>query len=296
MNKFWWLSRNHAGDICLPKAMTLFNDPGAEGGGEGGGAATGDFDPSVVPQDWLQAQVQNAIAKATGGKGLDGLVNNNRELLNEKKRLQQEYQTLQEKLKPFGDLDQATELLKKFSDDEELKLFKEGKVDDLVKRRTDSMIKRHQKDIEEWQGKYQSVEQRVGDLMSKLSAATVDREITEAAAKAGVHKSAIPDIIARGRGVFRLEEEGGELRIVPKDESGQIIFSSDGKTPLSPERWLETLKESAPHFFPGSGGGGATGGPGKGAAGKIVLPRSTPMSEFEAAVKKHGAGNVRFED
>lgn len=279
----YWLKRNHAGDAILPKFLTLFN--GGEGGeGGGGGAATGDFDPASVPQDWLQAQVNNAIVKATGGKGLEGLVNNNRELLGEKKRLQEEYQGLQEKLKPLGDLDEAAEMLARFSDDEELKLFKDGKVDDLVKRRTDSMIKRHQKDIEEWQGKYQGVEQRVGDLMSKLSAATVDREITEAAAKAGVHKSAIADIINRGRGVFRLEEEGGELRIVPKDSDGQIIFSSDGKTPLTPERWLESLKESAPHFFPGSSGGGASGGPGKGGGGSVItLPAAHTFKEFEDA-------------
>jgi hypothetical protein len=275
----WWQIRNHAGDALLPKHATMFE---GEGGGEGGGGG-GSFDPKSVPQEWLNAQVQNAIAKATGGKGLDGLLNNNKELLSEKKRLQEEYQGLQEKLKPFGNLDEAAELIKKFSDDEELKLFKEGKVDDLLKRKTGEMVKRHQQDIEAWQRKHGDTEKRVQDLLGKLSAATVDRELTEAAAKAGVHKTAITDLINRGRGVFRLEETEGELRIVPKDGEGQIIFASDGKTPLTPEAWVEGLKESAPHFFPGSSGGGATGGPNKGGGNAIVLPRQHTQAEFEAA-------------
>jgi hypothetical protein len=275
----WWQIRNHAGDALLPKHATMFE---GEGGGEGGGGG-GSFDPKSVPQEWLNAQVQNAIAKATGGKGLDGLLNNNKELLSEKKRLQEEYQSLQEKLKPLGDLDQATELFKKFNDDEELKLFKEGKVDDLVKRKTNEMVKRHQKDIEEWQRKDSQREQREKTLMQRLQAATIDRELTEAAAKAGVHKSAIPDLINRGRGVYRLEESGDDFQMIPKDAEGQIIFGKDGKTPLSPEEWVESLKDSAPHFFPGSSGGGATGGPGKGGGSAIVLPRNHSQAEFEAA-------------
>lgn len=276
----WWLLRNYGGAHCLPKHLTLFNDPG--GGGSGGPT----FDPASVPADWLQAQVQNAIAKATGGKGLDGLVNNNKELLAEKKRLQEEYSGLQEKLKPLGDLDQAAELLRKFSDDEELKLFKDGKLDDLVKRKTDAMVKRHQQDIANWQKQVGEKEAREKHLMGMLSEATVDRALAEAAAKAGVLKSAIPDVLARGRGVFRLEEDANGFRVLPKDGDGQLIFAADGKTPLTPEAWLETLKESASHFFPGSGGGGATGGPGRNGGNAIVLPRQHTQAQFEAAYQQ----------
>lgn len=282
----WWLERNYGGVHCLPKYMTTFNDAGAGDDGGGGGAPPATFDPRSVDPAWLNAQIQNAIARETGGKGLTGLVNNNKELLAEKQRLKAEHDALQEKLKPFGDLDQAAELLKKFGSDEELKLFKEGKVDDLVKKRTDQMIKRHQQDVEAWQQKLAQREQREKMLMQRLQSATVDRELAEAAAKAGVHKTAIADVLARGRGVFQLEEQGEDLRIVPKDGQGQIIFAADGKTALTPEAWLETLKQEAPHFFPGSSGGGATGGP-KGGGGSVInLPRQHTQAQFEAAYQQ----------
>lgn len=281
----WWNLRSIENDTMAPKALGLLDDPGTGAGGSGGGG-TPTFDPKVVPADWLNAQVQNAIAKATGGKGLDGLVNNNKELLGEKQRLQQQFNDLQEKLKPLGDIDKAADLLAKFNNDEELKLFKDGKVDDLVKKRTADMVKRHQADIEDWQKKYTAREQRERKLLERLNSATVDRELTEAAAKAGVHKTAIADVIARGRNIFRLEESGDELRIVPKDTEGQIIFGKDGKTPLAPDAWLEGLKESAPHFFPGSTGGGSTGGPGKAGGNVITLPRQHTQAEFEAAYER----------
>lgn len=78
--------------LLRPKHLSLFNEPGGGGGG-------GNFDPKSVPAEWLNTQVQNAIAKATGGKGLDGLVNNNKELLSEKQRLKAEYDALQGRLR-----------------------------------------------------------------------------------------------------------------------------------------------------------------------------------------------------
>lgn len=190
---------------------------------------------------------------------------------------------LHEKLKPLGDIDKAAELLKKFDNDEELKLFKDGKVDDLVKKRMDGAQQRFQAELAKRDQMIAERQQREQSLMSRLQAATVDRELTEAAAKAGVHKTAITDLVNRGRAIFRLEESDNDLRIVPKDAQGVVIFGADGKTSLDPQSWVESLKETAPHFFPGSSGGGATGGAGKSSGSAIVLPREHTQAQFEAA-------------
>lgn len=279
----WWNLRSEALDPILPKSLTLFEGGAGGEGGVGGGSSAPAFDPKSVPADWLKTQVQNEIARATGGKGLDGLLNNNKELLSEKQKLRADLDQLHEKIKPLGDIEKAADLLKKFDNDEELKLFKDGKVDDLVKKRMDGAQQRFQAEIARRDQLIAEREKRESSLLARLQAATVDRELTEAAAKAGVHKTAITDLVNRGRGIFRLEESGDELRIVPKDSQGVVIFGPDGKTPLSPQSWVESLKESAPHFFPGSSGGGAAGGAGKTSGNAIVLPRQHTQAQFEAA-------------
>lgn len=91
---------------------------------------------------------------------------------------------------------------------------------------------------------------------SQLNVLLVDNVVRDAANKGGVTGPAVDDILLRAKSVFKLVEG----RPVPHDTNGNVIYGNDGTSPLSVVAWVTSLKKSAPHLFPQSQGGGATGG------------------------------------
>jgi len=80
--------------------------------------------------------------------------------------------------------------------------------------------------------------------------------IRAAAIKAGALPEAAEDIILRARGTFKLSEDGEPIAT---DRDGQVIYGKDGRTPLSPHEWAESLRETATHLWPRAQGAGPTG-------------------------------------
>ena len=80
--------------------------------------------------------------------------------------------------------------------------------------------------------------------------------IRAAASKAGALPEASDDLILRAKGTFQLNDEGEAVAV---DANGDVLFGKDGKTPLSPLEWAESLKETASHLFPRAEGTGAGG-------------------------------------
>jgi hypothetical protein len=114
------------------------------------------------------------------------------------------------------------------------------------------------------------VEARVKVVKGELSAATTERDALNArlvaiqidqgvvgvASKRGLRASAIPDITARARGVFRL------VNGVPTafEADGQSVrHGRDGVTPMTLEEWVDAQVSEAPHLFESNAGGGAAG-------------------------------------
>lgn len=75
--------------------------------------------------------------------------------------------------------------------------------------------------------------------------------------KAGALTEATHDIILRAKGVFSPNAEGEAVAL---DEEGSPILGKDGKTPLTPLEWAESLRESAPHLWPRASGTNAPSG------------------------------------
>ena len=112
-------------------------------------------------------------------------------------------------------------------------------------------------------------------LTSRLSAIQIDQALVAEATKRGLRPSAIPDITARARNVFRLVS--GAPQALEAD--GQTVrVGRDGVTPLTMTEWLETQVSEAPHLFESNAGGGAagngSGGVGQG-SGKNPFRRET---------------------
>ena len=93
---------------------------------------------------------------------------------------------------------------------------------------------------------------------------------------------AAEDIILRARGTFKLSEDG---EAIATDRDGEVVYGKDGKTPLSPLEWAESLRESAPHLWPRASGTHAPGGGGGQAASKRSEMTSEQKRDFQ---RKHG--------
>ncbi|KVO86847.1 hypothetical protein WL21_06585 [Burkholderia ubonensis] len=114
---------------------------------------------------------------------------------------------------------------------------------------------------------------------------SLDDQLRAAATKAGLHAHAVDDALFRGRHMFTLDENGHAVQL---GEDGQPVLGKDGKTPFSPAEWLDSMKETAPHWFPvhASGSGGGSGVRGAG----IHRQDRAHMSPAEksAYISKHG--------
>ena len=109
-----------------------------------------------------------------------------------------------------------------------------------------------------------------GDLQKQVAALTserdafgaqlvtirIDQGVVSAATKRGLRLTAIPDITARARMVFRLVE--GAPRAYEAD--GQTVrVGKDGITPMTLDEWVEQQVADAPHLFESNAGSGAVG-------------------------------------
>ena len=96
-------------------------------------------------------------------------------------------------------------------------------------------------------------------LNARLTAIQVDQGVTTVATKKGLRPTAIPDITARARTVFKLVE--GVPRAYEAD--GQSVrVGRDGITPMSLDEWVDQQVADAPHLFESNAGGGAAGSSG----------------------------------
>ena len=114
---------------------------------------------------------------------------------------------------------------------------------------------------------------------SWVVAIQIDQGVITVASKRGLRASAMPDITARARGVFRL------VNGVPTafEADGQTVRAGkDGVTPMTLEEWVDAQVSEAPHLFEsnaGGGGGGATSQYGNGSGGAGGSKAKNPFRE-----------------
>ncbi len=121
----------------------------------------------------------------------------------------------------------------------------------------------------EWDKQLAGVTGERDALNSRLTSIQIDQGVTTVATKKGLRPTAIPDITARARNVFKL------VNGVPTafEADGQTVrFGKDGISPMTLEEWVDQQVADAPHLFESNAGGGAGGassqnGNGSGGAG-----------------------------
>lgn len=196
--------------------------------------------------------------------------------------------TAEKALKAFDGLDAAEirSLVEKFANDEEGKLIKEGKIDLVIQKRTEKVIADAKKQIEAAQQAAAAAEEKA----KKWSTRVLDDNLRAAATKVGIHSHAIEDALLRGRQLFTLDDDGNAVQM----KDGTVVLSKDGKNPFAPTEWLETMRESASHWFPAQSGGGSQGNrSGAGGGAKKTVTRAifdtwTPDRKRDFTVKEGG--------
>lgn len=184
-----------------------------------------------------EEEVQRRIDEAVAG-----LKNKNHELLGKLKEQG-------EVLKRFDGIDPDTvrAMLKQFDDDEEAKLIADGKINDVLDKRTERMNAAHKKELQAIQNELAKAQA----LAAKFKDGHLSSAVQKIATEAGVHKTALDDALLRARTVFEVNDDG---EVVAREGE----FGQDGK-PLTLKEWFDGMRETAPHWFPAPQGGGVGG-------------------------------------
>ena len=132
---------------------------------------------------------------------------------------------------------------------EEAQQLKGGEVDKVVENRLKTAKA-------EWDKQFAAVTSERDSLNGRLTAIQIDQGVLTAATKRGLRPTAIPDITARARTVFRLVD--GAPRAYEAD-SQTLRIGKDGMTPMTLDEWVEQQVADAPHLFESNAGSGAAG-------------------------------------
>lgn len=229
-----------------------------------------------ITQEQLDKMIQDAANKAAEAakEEYKGVLSKNEELLNE--------------LKPLKEAEKKR--LESIKDEKDKELLKEGNIQGLVDRKTSELsdqVTAATKAREEAEKKLQAAE--AARHQDKINLA-----ITAEAAKQKVASSAIPDVVSRANGSFKLNDAGTPVLM---DSEGKIQYAKDGITPVTPGTWLETLRKEAPHLWGTSTSSGATG-PGGGENGAFSITASKAREnprEYWALQEKAKKANAEVE-
>jgi hypothetical protein len=139
---------------------------------------------------------------------------------------------------------------------EEAQQLKAGEIDKVVENRVRTF-----KGDSEKQLSALTAERDV--LNARLVTIQIDQAVVSEASKRGLRPTAIPDITARARHIFKL------VNGVPQafEADGQTVrVGKDGLSPLTMAEWVEVQISEAPHLFTSNAGSGAVGNGSSGAA------------------------------
>ena len=200
--------------------------------------------------------LHTSLLTETVDKEISGLKSKNSELLDEKKKLQGKYEDFVTKFKEI----KPEEALEAYTlvNSEEGSIFRQGKkLEELVEIQTSGMKKDHQAKIEEFNKKIRDTEEKALKWEQRFKDKVVEDTIRKAAVEAKVLPAAYEDVVMRAKSVFRMSEDGD---VEARDRQGNLLKVGD--LIATPKNWVEGLKDSHPHYWPGSSGGGFGGGGG----------------------------------
>lgn len=172
----------------------------------------------------------------------------------------------------FRDLDpeKAREALARLQEIEDKQLLDKGQIDELLTKRTERMRQDYEARVAAFEQEKKNLAIERDKLNQRLEEVLIDTGLTQAAVKARVRETAIPDVLGRGRRVWHLRE-GKPLPL--RDDGETVIYGKNPSQPMNMEEWVASLQNDAPHLFEENRGTGAAPGGRSSGNGRIVITR-----------------------
>lgn len=169
---------------------------------------------------------------------------------------------------------------------EDGKLTKKTDIEQEVSKRTTKMRDEYEAKLRESATRESNLKANVAELQTQSNRSSIAAQVQAVinSEDAGIHASAAADITARAVGRFTVTEDGEVLA----KNGDSIIYGADGTTPESVSEWMQGLKETSPHFFKESTGGGAKGGDKFGGLSKEEYSNLSARKRLEM----HNAGQL----
>lgn len=203
---------------------------------------------------------------------------NNRKLSRE---LQETKSSLGQMQKQYGGVD--IDMYEKFKEqvdqmkaEEEKTLIKQGKIDEVVARRTAAAIAAKEDELKAVREAYENAKNETGTLKSSLGVHLIERDaqIEIGNRKLKVREGALPDVLSRIRAGWQIDDKGNKVPVEQEGGEVKVRYGKDGN-PLGMAEDIERLFKIAPHLFEEAKGGGAGGGARDASTdGKIRIRRS----------------------
>lgn len=196
----------------------------------------------------------------------------------EREAAQKQLKDLQTKFQGIKDPDQVRKLLEQFENDEEAALIANGKVGEVVQRRTEKHMAAMQAKVDE----AIAAEKAANNRASLFTERVLKGQVAQEAMALKVFEGALDDVWLRAKMLFSIDEKGQAISV---DDKGEIVLGKDGKTPFTITEWLTELKEKAPHLFENTNSGG---GNRKQNTGKKTDSNNLPAHEKLRMARENG--------
>lgn len=229
-------------------ANTLRMGEGSEDNGDNDDNGGNDGGLDVNSQAFKDAVKEAAIAIAS--QETDGLKTKNSELIT---RLEK----AKTKVDQFEGMDaeKVKTIMKIFEQNEEAQLIAEGKFEEVMKKRTDSIEAGFHDQLTQYKERAELAEGNSSKYKTQLDHNSIRAELTRSALKSGVRKDAIDDIVRRGLDVFSVSDSGD---IEARNAEGNLVQTEDSLL-MNPDRFVDSLKTVTPYYWNESNSG-ETGG------------------------------------
>jgi len=219
----------------------------------------------------------------------DGLVPKSRldEFRDNNVNLTKEIQKMKELYKGIDDPEKARQAQAQIQELEDLKLFKEGKLDleGFVSNRVSRMEKDYSAQIEALNGQVKQTAEAKAALHSKLAMTLIESEVMKSLSDlAVIRPGAATDISSRAHSAFTINDTG---EIVAREN----FYGKDGK-PLQPKEFVQSLVKDAPFLFESASGHGGRGGAGNHMIGKTISIGDLDSSMSGDLLSKMAKGEI----
>lgn len=192
----------------------------------------------------------------------------------------------------FEKYERAMQALDKLEGEEDRKLIEEGKLEEVVERRTRAAIQAYVDKLDAKDKAYKDLEKKYSETRNHLGRRTLEQAAQLQINELGLRPQAgsLTDILSRVRSTFQMS---GEDKFEAKDENGEPLYGEDGSPLTLTEYIRDHLAQKATHLFQAAKGGDASGNDsGRGTPGGQRVIRADDRDGFSRNLADIAAGKV----